>query len=271
MNNCYIIIHQGFGDLFNSIGIINYYSNKYDNVYVFLVDNSRIKIYNELFYSKKNIIPIIPEFSDYLNVKHPNTCVICMTNGSNNFCPRINNVKCKYIDYDKYSGDIIKIGSFDNFDFWHNNYRFKQYSFAHAFYSYNNLDPNIRFEEFKLYNNKDKENEIYLNFVKTYGENYILIHEDSNRNFFIDRNKIISKNLPIINLNCISDNFIEYFKVIKNAKEIHLIDSSWSVLIYLLSYKDITTPIFLSETQFINLGRDLGIYKNPIFTNWYFY
>ena len=34
----YICIHQGFGDLFNSIGIINYYSNLFDKIYVFLLD-----------------------------------------------------------------------------------------------------------------------------------------------------------------------------------------------------------------------------------------
>ena len=267
---CYIIIHQGFGDLFNSIGIINYYSDIYDLVYIFLLDNARIKIYNEIFFNKKNIISIIPEFCDYNHINHPNTCIICMTNGNNSHCPRIRREICKYINYNLYDGDIIKIGSFDNFDKW-TEYRFNQFSFAHAFYSYNNLDTNIRFDYFKFYNNQTLENNIYNNFIEKYGNEYILVHEDTERKLFIDHNKISNNNLPIINLNNISENFIEFIKVIKNAKEIHLIDSSWSVLIYLLSFKHINVPVFLPDTQFKNMGRDTNIYKNPTFINWNFY
>jgi hypothetical protein len=61
-------------------------------------------------------------------------------------------------------------------------------------------------------------------------------------------------------------------KVLENAKEIHLIDSSWSVLIYLLSKNIIThIPVLLNETFFKRMGRDTGIYKNPSFNNWTFY
>jgi hypothetical protein len=268
MSNCYIIIHQGIGDLFNSIGLINYYTSIYDKVHIFLLDELRKNIYNEVFLNNDKIDCIIPDFTNELY--EPTTCIICMTNYNTLNCPRINSEKCKYINYKKYDGDIIKIGSFNNFDEW-TNYRFSQSSFAHAFYTYNRLDPNIRFDNFKLFNNKDKENIIYEDFIKKYGNNYILIHEDINRNYYIDKNKIINKNLPIINLDNISNYFVDYCKVIKNAQEIHLIDSSWSVLIYLLSYKEINTKVFLFESFFINLDRDINIYKNPTFNNWNFY
>lgn len=270
MKKCFIIPHQGFGDLFNSIGIINYYSNDYDLVHVLLLDNSRISIYKEIYFNNKKIIPIIPEFCDYNNTTHPNTCLICMTNGNKLNCPRITIKKCQYINYNLYDGDIIKIGSFDNFNKWIE-FKNKDFSFAHAFYSYNNLDTNIRFDYFKLYNNEILENNIYNEFIKKYGSEYILVHEDTKRKLFIDKNRILDNNLPIINLDNISTNFVEYIKVIKNAKEIHLIDSSWSVLIYLLSFKHINIPIFLSETQFKKNGRDTNIYKNPTFNNWNFY
>lgn len=268
MNNCYIIIHQGIGDLFNSIGLINYYTSKYDKVYIFLLDEMRKKIYDEIFLNNDKIICIIPEFTN--NIVESSTCIICMTNINSEHCPRIHSQKCKHIDYKKYNGDIIKIGAFNNFDEWIK-YKSSQYSFAHAFYTYNKLDLNIRIDNFKLFNNKNKEDNIYDNFIKKYGNNYILIHQDEHRGFYIDRNKIINKDLPIINLDNISNYFVDYCKVIKNAKEIHLIDSSYSVLIYLMSYNEINTKVFLYESFFKNLGRDTGIYKNPIFNNWEFY
>ena len=150
--------------------------------------------------------------------------------------------------------------------------RVSKFSFAHSFYTYNNLDEHIRFKNFKIFNNKDEENNKYNDFIKKYGSNYILVHEDNDRNLKINKDKIKNKNLPIINLNKISNIFVDFIKIIKNASEIHLIDSSWSVFIYLLNYKDIKDiPIFLNESYFKLKGRDTNIYKNPSFSNWVFY
>jgi hypothetical protein len=268
--NCNIILHQGYGDLFNSIGLINYYSFKYDKLYIYLLDKSRLKLYNYIFKNNDKIVTIIPIFKNYDQVTHPQTCFNCMTSGQNgNNCR--NRVSCKYIDYN-FDGDIIKIGAFNEPIKWER-FRKTQISFAHAFYTYTNIPTNIRFDYFALFNDKDTEFVIYEKFIKKYGTNYILIHEDVNRyGNIINKNKIINKALPIINLDRISDNFVDYIKVIKNANEIHLIDSSWSVFIYLLSNKEINNiPIFLNESYFINKGRDTNIYKNPTFPNWTFY
>ena len=122
MNNCYIIIHQGIGDLFNSIGIINYYSNKYQNVYIILNNEffNNFEIMNEIFLNKINIIPIIPEMLDYQSFTDNinETCILCHSICSIFKCPRFNNTKCKYINYENYNGDIIKIGSFNNILKW---------------------------------------------------------------------------------------------------------------------------------------------------------
>lgn len=268
--NCYIIPHQGYGDLFNLIGFINYYSYMYDIIFILLLDNGRLNLYNKIFENNEKIIAIIPKFCNYENSIHEQTCFNCMTLGSSgNKCR--SNTSCKYIDYNL-DGDIIKIGSFNNAKTWEI-YKQRQFSFAHAFYTYNNLSENVRFDYFKLFNNKDDENIIYNKFIEKYGNNYVLIHEDVKRyGNLIDKNKIINKKINIINLDRISNNFIDYLKVIKNAKEIHLIDSSWSVLIYLLSHKEIQNiPVFLNESYFKKMGRDTNIYKNPTFSNWTFY
>lgn len=124
----------------------------------------------------------------------------------------------------------------------------------------------------KLYNDKEKEDDCYQKIITKYGKDYVIIHEDNKRKLRIDKSKINRKNLIIINLNNISKIFVDYIKVIKFAKEIHLIDSSWSVLVYLLSCnKHITTPVYLNESSAIKNGRDVGIYKNPIPDNWFYY
>ena len=268
---CYIIIHQGIGDLFNSIGLINFYQEKYKKIFILLLNELNLNILKSVFHNKVNVLPIIPNFIQYKETIHPNTCVNCMTNGNKNFCFRNSNLKCKYINYNELDGDIIKIGSFNNANNWEK-YRKNKFSFAHSFYTYNNLDENIRFKNFEIFNNKEEENNKYNDFIKKYGTNYILIHEDNDRNSKINKDKIKDKKLPIINLNRISNTFVDYTKIIKNASEIHLIDSSWSVFIYLLSYKDIKNiPIFLNESYFKSIGRDTNIYKNPTFSNWIFY
>ena len=69
---------------------------------------------------------------------------MCMTKSTNNrTCPRSGKEKCKLIDYNKYGENIIRIGSFQHFENWINELN-KSKSFAHAFYSYQNLNQNIR-------------------------------------------------------------------------------------------------------------------------------
>lgn len=268
--NAYIFIHQGFADLFNLNGMINYYSEIYKTIYIFSLNESRHKVMSAIFENNKNVFSIIiKDFNE--KIKNPCICYRCHGHSKDyTKCYMDRTKKCKILDYDKINGKIINSGVFGNYEKW-KNFKNKQFSFAHSFYLYNDLNPEIRFTHFKLFNNKTEENEVYNNFVKKYTEHYILVHEDNFRNFFIDKLKIKNKNLNIVNLNCISEKMVDYTKVIKNAKEIHLIDSSWSVFVYMLSYKEIETPVFLNELLFKKMGRDTNIYKNPTFKNWTFY
>ena len=105
-------------------------------------------------------------------------------------------------------------------------------------------------------------------FSKLNLSEYIVLHDDKNRNKVI--NKEIS-DLKIYELNGSSDVFIDQIKILENAKEIHFIDSSWSVLIYFLSFhneKIKLIPKFLH--CYLHNDRDLEIYKNPIPENWNF-
>jgi hypothetical protein len=267
MEICNIIPHQGYGDLFNLVGLINYYSTIYSKINVIVLDSERLELLNEIFKFKNNIDIKIPIFKNYEQTIHPETCINCMNYGNTgNNCR--NKVKCKYINYNN-SQVNIKIGSFNQIEKW---FKFKesQFSFVHAFYNYLNLDPIIRINHFKLFNDKLLETSNYKKFISKYGVNYILTHQDLNRNLKL--NIPNPNNLPIINLDKISKLMVDYIEIIKHSKEIHLIDSSWSVLIYLLTPEYLSNiPIYLNQSLAIQNGRDINIYKNPTFNNWTFY
>ena len=267
MDICNIIPHQGYGDLFHSVGIINYFNSIYNIINIYVLDVNRLDLMSEIFKNNNNILVSIPNFKKYNEINHPNTCIRCMNYGKDGNNCRNNNI-CLYINYNNNQTNI-KIGSFNNISLW-NQFLKKQFSFSDAFYNYLNLKSEIKYTHFKLYNNTELELDTYNKFINKYGKEYILIHEELKRNLVV--NKIKNNTLPIINLNNISKLIVDYITVLKHAKEIHLIDSSWSVLIYLLSYDQLKNiPIYMNDTLAKINGRDTNIYKNPIFDNWFFY
>jgi hypothetical protein len=268
-----IIIHQGWADLFSNNGIINYYSNIYDELIIFTLDENRKKLLEFIFNNIKTIKIVIPKFHNIYD--GINTCLNCITYGSSNCCPRDNYIKCKYIDYSDYNDYTnIKIGGFNNYNNWEK-FRSDKYSenisFSHCFYLYNNININDRINNFKIFRDNEIEKNNYINLINEIGDKYIVIHEDIERNIIINKNYIEDKNVKLYNLDKKSNNMVDQIKILENSEEIHLIDSNYSVLIYFLSFSnDIlkTKKIFLHT--YMRNGRDILIYKNPSPNNWIF-
>lgn len=158
-----------------------------------------------------------------------------------------------------------------------------KHSFLDSFYLSKNLDPTMRYTNFKIPPTILEESKlIYQDFIKKHGTDYILIHEDPNhsiingfkygdkiRNTIIPINKkFIKTDLPIINLDQISNKMIDYFDVLLNAKEIHLIHSSWSNLLYILNFNEEklkSIPIYMHFYSREN--KDYCLYE-PKHSNW---
>ena len=123
-------------------------------------------------------------------------------------------------------GDFGK--NFNSHNFKHDDIK----KFDQIFYEQANVPYEYRWKKFKINRDFELENKIYEDLVKN--ENYCFIHEDKQRNYVIDK-EFISKNLIHININNIKKEdlyFItDYYKIIKNCKEIHCIDSSFSCFI----------------------------------------
>jgi hypothetical protein len=211
MNNSGILyFHQGWTDIINCLGLINYYCNIYDNIYLIMRDDAKEIID---FYTKDiNNLQILYEEKKNLH-----------SNG-------IQFVSNKYNNIDLQNCDFLGIGGHDlcRKDNYINKFRYIDNCFVKGFYESYNIPYIIRIDNFEFIRNYELEENTYNNFINKYGSSYILYHE-------VIEN--YNQKYPIINLNGISNIFFDYIKVLENAIEIYLLDSVWGALVYQLDAK----------------------------------
>jgi hypothetical protein len=213
MNNTGILyFHQGWTDIINCLALINYYCNKYDKIYLIIREDA-----NELinFYTK-NINNLQILYEEKINIDQNGIKYV------------INKYIDKYIYLENF--DFLAIGCHDNIrkDSYQNKFRYIDNCFVKGFYESYDILYIERVNSFNISRNYEIEDEIYNNFIENNGKEYILYHE-------IIENYDTTK--KIVNLNKISNVYFDYIKVLENAIEIHLLDSSWAAIIYLLDAK----------------------------------
>jgi len=105
--------------------------------------------------------------------------------------------------------------------------------------------------------NEVKEMALYYLITEEYGNEYILVHEESHTGKYIDhpdKNKVVFK--PTDNFNV-----FDWYEVIAHAKEIHCIDSSLANFIEVVpEFRDIEKAIYLSAREPNKYLR--SIYRN---------
>jgi hypothetical protein len=247
---------QGWTDIFNTFGLINYYSLKYSKLYVVLKKEA-FDLVN--FYIKDlNNIELI--LVDNINCKKS----ICTDNEIYNYLKKnnkdiLNNSKCLFHGWmDEHRKDKYK-------DIFSKNMKIDGSNFVNLFYTSYDLSSNIRIDYFIFNRDYDLENITYNNFINKYGEKYILYHSnDDNINFIIDK-----KPYKYINLNKKTDIFFDYIKILENSIEFHLIDSSWTAFIYLLECK---YNLFKNKKIYLYPIRNYTkMFQNPVLLdNWIF-
>ncbi len=140
-----------------------------------------------------------------------------------------------------------------------NNYE-KYDSFEKCFYGNFNLDFNKKYTSFYVQRDEDKENMLYEKF--NINEDYIFLHDDASRSFNINLEKIPS-NIRIIKPTIgLTDNIFDYIKLIKNAKEVHCIDSSF---LHLSDILELNKNLYYHVYARDNYNKsDNGFFKNAI-------
>jgi len=108
---------------------------------------------------------------------------------------------------------------------------YRRLRFDENFYDQAGVDFQERWSGFKYERNFRAEDELFM----TLGcdrEPYVFLHEDASRNFLVDRN-FLPKNMKIVEPKFSDPNsrFFNYQKVIENATEIHVIESSFCAYI----------------------------------------
>ena len=208
MNNIGILyFHQGWTDIINCLALINYYCNKYNKIYLIMRDDA-----NELINFYRNNI---------------NNLDILYEEKKNIDCNGIQFVINKYNNIDLQNCDFLGIGYHDNIrkDNYQSKFRYIDNCFVKGFYESYDIPYIEKINSFNIPRNYEVEEKIYSNFIKQNGTEYILYHEVIEN---YDTNK------KIVNLNQISNIYFDYIKVLENANEIHLLDSSWAAICYLL-------------------------------------
>ena len=118
--------------------------------------------------------------------------------------------------------EIVGIGSYGD-NFFPKGVRFDQ-----NFYDQAVINFDFRWSKFEVPRNQKCENEIFRILGCDSGP-YIFLHEDKSREFIIDRKRIDSKLRvvePVTGLSQFS--LFDYRKVLEEASEIHLIESSFA-------------------------------------------
>jgi hypothetical protein len=109
--------------------------------------------------------------------------------------------------------------------------------FDSNFYHQAKIDFIHRWKSFEYLRDEKKEMELFRVLVSS-NEPYIFLHEDAERGFLIDRDKVNSSMRIIEPLKLPSRfHIFDYFKIIELAREVHLIESSFAAFVESLNFK----------------------------------
>ena len=220
-----LYFHQGWTDIMNCLPLINIYAPKYKLLYVLVREEARALI---TFYIRglRNVSPIFSPhshldsvgWSKLVNVKHHNITGFELIAHFDGGRPTTD----KYHDAFKHYMDANSIRLPDGR---------MSIPFERGFYEPYGLPYSDRVDKFVVYRDPEGEEKIYNSVVKQ--EPYVCVHNNPEINLFVKP----PPGYDIIELNKASDFFFDYIRVLQHAKEIHLIDSSWAGLCYLLDAK----------------------------------
>jgi hypothetical protein len=206
-----MLFHQGWTDIINCLPLVNFFSKDFEKINLIVRDDAK---------------PIIDYYlSQFSNVE-----------------------SCYYnkFDIDNHLGEIYQKYNETEILFFgvHDAFRRNNYVnsflnskpndfFVEKFYTVYDIDYLNRINYFNLNRNIELEEKLYNDFISTHGNDYVLYHEDAGRDIILDKNNFNS-NYKWIDLDKTTYTFFDYIKILENSKEIHLIDSVWAAIVYLL-------------------------------------
>lgn len=218
MTKAILAFHQGWTDIVNQISLINFYYTKYNFLELYIKKSSKY-------------------FIDFYCKNLENVKIVYTDVHSVDFC----NIK-KNDEFKNY--DILLHGFLDNcrVDKYKNSFiKNKNIEYIRSFYLSYNIPLEVKIDFFNFERDFEWEEYEYQNFIKNYGDNYILYHSDQSSpggDTGIDVYSVLQeKKIKLVDLNGLFENPFVSIKILQNAKELHLSDSMWGSLCYLMECK----------------------------------
>lgn len=271
MSEATILFHQGFTDILNHLSILSYYQKLFSKITV-IIRKDAIGILEHYLLglglgssSVSNVELIGVEKSGLDSLfGNPDTTKLFL---------EIHNLEKTY---------LLFFGFFDRFrsDSYQNAFgrtMHKGTFFCEAFYKAYNIPYSLRTDAFKYDRSslqiqtieKSRFNQFCLkhSIDQTKPYDYVLYHEDIDNKITLTFANESNKS-SAININKFSDSFFDCLKILENAKELHLMDSSWACLLYLFDTKYSimnNKPVYLyAKRGYIEMFRSPKLCSNWI-------
>jgi hypothetical protein len=196
----YIYHHMGLGDHFTCNGLVRHYYKQFNKIYLFCYKHFEDNI--KFMYRDLPNLQTIGLGSD-IEVD-------------------------EYILKNNLFNQLIKIGFDKSRSLQH-----QVETFDEGFYLAENLPFSIRFDEYFVERNMDKEMELYKTLNPT-DEDFIFVHEDPERGMFLDKSRI-RQDLKIIG-NDKKFLIFDYIYLLSKSKEVHVMQSSLKDMINSYSF-----------------------------------
>jgi hypothetical protein len=229
-----ILSHQGYGDLWSACGLVRSFFGKYDGVTVLAADEGRARVLRAMYAADRfvqiQVAPTTPNPWAPAESGAEACCIVCHQPGwaPRAACNREAKHPCLFVDYTQFPADWehVKLSAFGGWAEWERN---MTAHFISGFYRQYGLawpDDAVRFFE------------VAHDAVAVRPMSDVVIHDDPARGFEIGDPRPPSRaRPPAFRLNGAAPDMVSMIPVMRGAKELHLLDSSYSVMAMMLQRK----------------------------------
>jgi hypothetical protein len=252
--NALLYFHQGWTDIINCLPMINIYAAKYRLLYL-LVRRDAWALIQFYIRGLRNVIPV---YSPHLDLNRLGISVVDIAHH------KITHLELMgHHDGSRFPDDPLR-NAFTRYDTANNEQlsdgRMKL-TFERVFYEAYGIPYSDRVDKFVLYRDPVLEETVYNRVVKS--KPYICVHSNPALNLMV----CPKTTLPRIELNQASEIFFDYLRILQHAEEIHVIDSVWAGLCYLMDAK---YGVFHEKPVYVYCYRDFHrMFSEPVkLPNW---
>lgn len=227
MSNALLFFHQGWTDIINCLPLITWYSKRYKKLYVLMREDAWMLVQ---FYIRgtTNVVPIyVPKqllgevsWRRLVDIEHHKITKFELIAHYDSDRP----------DNDPYKGAYARRNALDDAPF------------ERLFYEAYEIPYIERVNSFVLYRDPIAEEVAYTKLIKR--EPYICTHTNPELQLYVKP----EEGVDIVELNQSSPMFFDYIRILQHAKAIHVIDSVWAAVCYMIDAKYgllETVPVYL--------------------------